>query len=45
MVWQVLEAVVGYPWLSGAKRVVRRVASGLRALVYLSLAIVAGQYS
>ncbi len=37
------EAVLGYPWLSGAKRVVRRVASGFRALVYLSLAIGAGQ--
>src|SRR5674476_144471 len=40
VVWQVLEAVLGYPWLSGAKRVVRRVASGLRAVVYLSLATV-----
>ncbi len=43
MVWQVLEPVLGYPWLSGAKRVVQRVASGFRALVYLSLAIGAGQ--
>src|SRR5664280_3117964 len=43
VVWQLLEAVLGYPWLSGAKRVVRRIASGFRAAVYLSLAVGAGQ--
>jgi len=43
VVWQVLEAVLGYPWLSGAKLVARRIASGFRAVVYLSLSIGAGQ--
>jgi hypothetical protein len=40
VVWQVLEAVLGYPLLSGAKRVVRRLASGLRAVVCLALATI-----
>lgn len=39
VVWQVLQAVFGYAWLQGAKRVVRRVASGFRAVVYLTLAL------
>jgi hypothetical protein len=43
VVWQVLEAIFGYSWLSGAKRVVRRVASGFRALVYLTLSLGAAQ--
>ena len=39
VVWQVLQAAFGYAWLQGAKRVVRRVASGFRAVVYLTLAL------
>lgn len=43
VVWQVLQAIFGYSWLSGAKRVVRRVSSGFRAVVYVTLSLGAAQ--
>jgi hypothetical protein len=43
VVWQVLEAIFGYSWLSDSKRMVRRVSSGFRAVVYLTLCLGAAQ--
>lgn len=43
VVWQVLQAIFGYSWVSGGKRVVRRVSSGFRAVVYLTLSVGAAQ--
>jgi hypothetical protein len=43
VVWQVLEAVYGYSWLSDSKRMVRRISSGFRAVVYLTLCLGAVQ--
>jgi hypothetical protein len=43
VVWQALQAVFGYSWLQGAKRAVRRVSSGFRAAVYLTLSLGAAQ--
>lgn len=43
VVWQVLQAFLGYAWLRGAKRVVRRIASAGRVVVYTTLALGAAQ--
>jgi hypothetical protein len=43
VVWQMLEAAFGYSWLSDAKRMVRRISSGFRAVVYLTLCLGAAQ--
>lgn len=37
--WQAIEAALGYPYLRGRERLVRRVASAFRAVVYTSLAL------
>jgi hypothetical protein len=43
VVWQVLEAILGYSWLRDSKRLVRRISSGFRAVVYLTLCLGAAQ--
>ena len=43
VVWQVIEAILGYSWLSGARRVVRRLSSAFRAVVYLTISLGAAQ--
>lgn len=43
VVWQLIEAVLGYTWLSGAKRVMRRISSAFRAVVYLTISYGAAQ--
>ena len=43
VVWQVVEAAVGYSWMDHGKRLRRRVSSGVRALVYLAIGISAAR--